>query len=74
MGILTISTAAIITVSILFRRYWSAKARWIYAIAWLGAVGTILLWNGSLLFIGVAQCLICAAMLIHLRIAHQIEL
>jgi hypothetical protein len=40
----------------------------------MGSVAIILLWSGSLLYVGVAQCLIGAAMLIHLRIAHRIEL
>ncbi len=74
MGILIISTAAIITISVLYRSYWSTRARWIYALAWMSAVAAIMLWNGSLLFIGVAQCFIGAAMLIHLRIAHDVEL
>ena len=74
MGILIISSAALITLSALYRSYWSVRARWAYALAWMGSVTIILLWSGSLLYVGVAQCLIGAAMLIHLRIAHRIEL
>ena len=54
MGILIISSAALITLSALYRSYWSVRARWAYALAWMGSVAIILLWSGSLLYVGVA--------------------
>ena len=73
MKILIVAVAALCTIALLFRDCFSVRARWVYGGLCLGGGWVVLALTRSWPLCGVAECLVAASMLLHLKIAHNIK-